>query len=112
MQSISPTDLKSIRDDITLIDVRKPKARLVSGRALSGSVWRHPFDARNWAQQFTGHQLVICCVHGHEVSQAVCGYLRDVGLDCRYVDGGMEAMIAVGFATDELAVTEADSAGI
>jgi rhodanese-related sulfurtransferase len=55
------------------------------------SRFRHPFDALNSAGAEKRHQLVICCVHGHEVSRAVCGFLRDEGIDCRYLVGGFEA---------------------
>ncbi|MEN0002032.1 MAG: rhodanese-like domain-containing protein [Pseudomonadota bacterium] len=110
MHSITPTQLAIKFHKVTILDVRKPNARAKSGHYLTGSSFRHPFDAANWAQTYRGHQLVIYCVHGHAVSQSVCGYLRDEGLDCCYVEGGLEALIDAGFETSALARAEAGDA--
>ncbi|MEO1702510.1 MAG: rhodanese-like domain-containing protein [Pseudomonadota bacterium] len=110
MSKITPTELSALLGTVTLVDVRKPKARQASGRQIEGSVFRHPFDAANWAPAVAGHQLVIYCVHGHEVSQSVCGFLRDEGIHCRYVEGGMTAMIEAGINTVAIDVTGANHA--
>lgn len=110
MSKITPPELSKLLGTITLLDVRKPKARDASGEQIAVSVFRHPFRAADWAAEFTGHQLVIYCVHGHEVSQSVCGFLRDEGINCRYVEGGMAAMIDAGFETATLEKTGANHA--
>ncbi|MEL6201707.1 MAG: sulfurtransferase [Pseudomonadota bacterium] len=107
MSKIKPSELFELLGTITLLDVRKPKARAASGEMIAGSVFQHPFLAVNWAAEFTSHQLVIYCVHGHEVSQSVCGFLRDEGINCRYAEGGMAAMIDAGFETVALETTGA-----
>ncbi len=79
-----------------LIDVRKPAARQASGQGISNATWRHPFDAANWAKDCVGQRVVVFCVHGHEVSQSVAGYLRDEGIEAMYLEGGFEAWAQAG----------------
>ncbi|MBW3096105.1 hypothetical protein [Pseudohoeflea coraliihabitans] len=79
-------------DAFMLLDVRKPLARQVSGFELAGVIWRHPFAAAHWKAEFSARRLAVFCVHGHEVSQAVAGYLRDEGVAALYVEGGFEAL--------------------
>ncbi|MEO0544038.1 MAG: rhodanese-like domain-containing protein [Pseudomonadota bacterium] len=99
MSKITPSELLRLVHTVTLVDVRKPKARDASGKQIAGSIYRHPFKAANWTAELASHQLVIYCVHGHEVSQAVCGFLRDEGVNCHYVEGGMAALVEAGFDT-------------
>ncbi|WP_422371178.1 rhodanese-like domain-containing protein [Hoeflea sp.] len=94
--SVSPLDLIAIGEAIVIIDVRKPAARSSSGLEVPGSVWRHPFDAVNWAGAFKGRRVVVYCVHGHEVSRAVRGLLEDSGIEARLIEGGFEAWRAAG----------------
>ncbi len=87
-----------------LVDVRKPEARAASGFGMPGVQWRHPFDAINWVDSLPRHRVVVFCVHGHEVSQAVAGYLRDEGVDALYLEGGFEAWKEAGGQVDTLDV--------
>lgn len=84
---------------ITLIDVRKAPARAKSGLTMPGAVWRRPFMAENWWQEFSGQKVVVFCVHGHEVGMAVAGFLNDQGIEARYLEGGFEAYRAAGGKT-------------
>lgn len=95
---ITVRQLQSTRHAFTLIDVRKPVARAQSGLFIAGSVFRHPFDAANWKDDFPDKRLVIYCVHGHEISQSVSGFLREEGIDCAYLEGGFEAARKAGMA--------------
>ena len=105
--SVSPVELASLpQGAMVLIDIRKPRARAASGLAIPGSVWRHPFDAANWAEEFSHCNVALFCVHGHEVSQAVCGYLRDMEIDAVIMEGGFEAWKQAGLPVETLA--EAD----
>lgn len=94
--SLSPVILANAPDGWVVIDVRKPAARKASGSAMPGAVWRHPFDAANWADAFRGMRVAVYCVHGHEVSQAVRGYMADIGIEAVIVEGGFEAWKAAG----------------
>jgi thiosulfate sulfurtransferase len=79
-----------------IIDVRKEPARLRSKKTIPGARRERPFDAENWWPRHVGVPVVVFCVHGHEVSKAVCGFLADQGIDARYLEGGFEAYAAAG----------------
>lgn len=97
--SILPDELARERADFTVIDVRKTRARGLSGKEVAGGVRRLPFDAQNWWREFEGRRVVVYCLHGLEVGQAVCGFLRDGGIDARYLEGGFEAWENAGLPT-------------
>jgi thiosulfate sulfurtransferase len=97
--SISIAEFLTIQPHITVIDVRKQLAFRKSGLSMAGAVRRLPFDAENWWTAFAGHRLVVFCVHGHEVSKAVAGFLADCGLDAAYLEGGFEAYRTAGGST-------------
>jgi rhodanese-related sulfurtransferase len=88
----------STSHNITIVDVRKASARGRSGLTMPGAVWRAPFLAENWWQEFDGRKVVVFCVHGHEVSKAVAGFLNDQGIDARFLEGGFEAYREAGGA--------------
>ena len=97
MSKISVTKLADSLNDVTLIDVRKPAARAASGLSIEKAAWRHPFDALRWIDQIDRHRkIVVFCVHGHEVSQAVHSFLRDDGIDASYLEGGFDAWREAG----------------
>jgi thiosulfate sulfurtransferase len=96
---ISVAEFKSSKN-LTIVDVRKAPARGRSGLTMPGAVWRAPFLAENWWQEFTGQEVVVFCVHGHEVSKAVAGFLNDQGIEARFLEGGFEAYREVGGAVE------------
>jgi rhodanese-related sulfurtransferase len=74
-----------------LIDVRRSAAYEVDDRAIASAIWCDPFSVADWNIFLPRHrQVVVYCVHGHEISQNVCAALRATGLDARYLDGGIE----------------------
>ena len=95
-RSIMPMDLADSLSSHTVIDVRKAPAFLASGMTVAGACRRLPFDAENWWSEFAGRRVVVFCVHGHEVSRAVCGFLKDKGIDATVLEGGFEAWRAAG----------------
>jgi len=105
--SVSATKLETLGDEIIILDVRKPAARSASGLAIPGARWRHPFDAANWAGEFKGMRVVVYCVHGHEVSQTVRGYLADTGIEAVLLEGGLEAWKQSGLPVEPVADTDA-----
>jgi thiosulfate sulfurtransferase len=84
--------------NLTIVDVRKAPARGLSGLTMPDAVWRAPFSADNWWQEFVGQKVVVFCVHGREVSKAVAGFLSDQRIDARYLAGGFEAYREAGGA--------------
>ena len=95
-RSIMPMGLADSLSSQTVIDVRKAAAFQVSGMTIAGAFRRLPFDAENWWSEFAGRRIVVFCVHGHEVSRAVCGFLEDKGIDAAVLEGGFEAWRAAG----------------
>jgi Fe-Mn family superoxide dismutase len=87
---------------VLLIDVRKAPARGASGLTIPLSRYCHPFDAMNWVESLDGRSVIVFCVHGHEVSKAVCGYLRDEGVDARFLAGGFEAWRKAGLPVESV----------
>ena len=95
-EAISPKTLSSSDEDRVLIDVRKRPARAAAAETIPGSVYRSPFSADQWWREFEGRAVAVFCVHGHEVSRAVCGFLGDQGIDARYLEGGFAAWKSTG----------------
>lgn len=100
--SITPGSLYESRGTYIVVDVRKVAARRNSGLQIPRSIYRHPFDAYNWAREFKGKSIVVYCAHGHEVSQAVAGFLRDEGVGVVYLEGGFGAWSELGFSTSAI----------
>ena len=86
----------SFLKDLIVVDVRKAAARGRSGLTIPSSVWRRPFAAENWWKEFVEKNIIVFCVHGHEVSMAVAGFLNDQGIEARYLEGGFEAYREAG----------------
>ena len=86
-----------------LIDLRKPPARDGSGRTVAGAEIRNPFSFDH-DDPLTGaeDELIVFCVHGHEVSQFGCALLMVHGRTVAYVEGGFEALVAAGARLKDL----------
>lgn len=91
--SITAKELADL-SGVTILDVRKRPAFDEDDAVIEGATWRDPFDVAQWGPGLAGGgsgDLVICyCVHGHEVSQGAAAALRDLGIDARYLEGGIE----------------------
>ncbi len=88
--SITPSALKeafrSGRPPL-VVDVRKTPAFLAAPDMIRGALRRDPAAVETWKHTLPkGADVVVYCVHGHEVSQGVA---RAIG--ARYLEGGIEA---------------------
>ena len=74
-----------------VIDVRRAQAFEADAIMLAGATWRDPFATDEWIK-FLPRQLdiVVYCVHGHEISKNACVALRVAGLNAHYLEGGIE----------------------
>jgi rhodanese-related sulfurtransferase len=97
-RTISPSQLSSCLHTTVVIDVRKDPARRASMLTIPSARCRSPFAAETWWPEFGGQSVVVFCVHGHEVSRAVAGFLNDNGVDAQILEGGFEAWRAAGHA--------------
>ena len=69
-----------------VIDVRKNPAFLAATDMIRGALRRDPAAVEDWRRALpSGADVVVYCVHGHEVSQGVAK-----ALGARYLEGGIE----------------------
>ena len=69
-----------------VIDVRKGPAFLAAPDMIRGALRRDPQRIGDWAKTLPkGSDVVVYCVHGHEVSQGAAK-----ALGARYLEGGIE----------------------
>ena len=88
----------------TLIDVRRHAARQSDGTEIAGAQWHDPAQWLDWKDDVAADRLtVLYCVHGHEVSQGLAAALCAMGVDARYLAGGIVAWKASGEAVGALA---------
>ncbi|MGV2866570.1 rhodanese-like domain-containing protein [Achromobacter sp. ESBL13] len=100
MQSISIPELALWRNagfPHTLIDVRRRPRRNADGVAIPDGQWLDPALWLDWKDTIASTQaVVIYCAEGHELSQGLAATLRAMGIDARYLLGGIQAWRAAG----------------
>ena len=75
-----------------VIDVRRAQAFEADNVLLAGATWRDPFSTDEWIKFLPRRRdIVVYCLHGHEISKNACAALRQAGLNARYLEGGIEA---------------------
>lgn len=80
-----------------LVDVRREQTYAAAADVIRGGRRRRPDRIAVWAQDIPEDvSVIVCCVHGHEVSQQACAALRQRGIDARYLAGGLEAWREAG----------------
>lgn len=83
-----------------LIDVRRAQAFEADSVVIASAIWRDPFAPDDWLKFLPRHRdIVVYCVHGHEISKNTCSALRSAGLTARFLEGGIEAWNNAGGAT-------------
>jgi rhodanese-related sulfurtransferase len=100
--SISPEQFVATlgsADAPLLLDVRTPTRFRESGRILPGAVRCAPEDIGRFASSAVKRRVVVYCVHGEEVGQQAAAALRSAGWDARYLQGGIEGLVASGLPT-------------
>jgi rhodanese-related sulfurtransferase len=103
ISSISPTQLQSRlgrADAPFVVDVRRKQAFDADPRMIAGATWRDPFAMDDWLKFLPRHRdIVVYCVHGHEISKNSCESVVAAGMRARFLDGGFEAWTASGGTT-------------
>ncbi|MEI6737734.1 MAG: chromate resistance protein ChrB domain-containing protein [Pseudomonadota bacterium] len=83
-----------------ILDVRRHAAFAADPCMIAGATWRDPFTISNWLKFLSqDREIVVYCVHGHEISQNVCTALRAAGLTAFFLEGGIEAWKTFGGMT-------------
>ncbi len=86
--------------DALMLDVRRAGAFDDAPTMLPGASWRDPASVRDWARRLPlDRDVIVYCVHGHEVSRAAALQLRACGVSARFLDGGIEGWHGAGRAT-------------
>lgn len=83
-----------------LIDVRRAAVFEAAPTVLPGSVWRDPARVRHWASELPpARPVLVYCVYGHEVGRATALRLRALGVNARFLSGGIDAWERAGLPT-------------
>jgi rhodanese-related sulfurtransferase len=84
--------------DTTLVfDVRREADYVASDEAIPGAMWKNPDKIDAWIGAVPRTlDVVIYCVRGGSVSNAVVDRLQAAGVKARYIEGGLEAWKAAG----------------
>ena len=114
----SPISISSLRATVgsaaapLVIDVRRVQAFDADTAMISGATWRDPFATENWIKFLPrDRNIVVYCVHGHEISKNACAAVRAAGLNAQYLEGGIEAwQAAIAPTTRKLAAFSIPSA--
>lgn len=80
-----------------LIDVRRQAAFDADTQMIAGATWRDPFAIADWVKFMPRHrEVIVYCVHGHEISKNAAAALASAGMSARYLEGGIEGWRASG----------------
>jgi rhodanese-related sulfurtransferase len=103
--SITPRQLSSLLNQASppiVVDARRNEAFQASPHMVPTSLCRDPDTVDQWIESLKrDRQIVVYCVHGHEVSQGVAAVLAAAGCDVRFLAGGIEDWVAAGLPTIE-----------
>jgi rhodanese-related sulfurtransferase len=93
--TVSPAELGKLLNtnaDIKVLDVRRRAHRVDVEHPIPGAEWRDPEQIAEWSMDLGNcAEVIVFCVHGHNVSQDARDFLRKQGLKARILDGGIEA---------------------
>lgn len=79
---------------LLVVDVPRTPAYDADDRVIVDAVRCAPDEVAEWAHKHADRRSVVTyCVHGHEVSQQAAETLRGVGIDARYLAGGIGAWV-------------------
>ncbi|AYD65090.1 sulfurtransferase [Achromobacter spanius] len=106
MQSISIPELalwRSAGFPHTLIDVRRKLRRMEDGVSIPEGQWLDPALWLDWKDTIANTQaVVVYCAEGHELSQGLAATLQAMGIDARYLIGGIQAWRAAGQCVESI----------
>ena len=94
-RTIAPVELKKLLgtgNPVTLIDVRRKQDYDGDPEMIPGAVWRDPGQVDHWSADIDqNREVIIYCVRGGSVSNAVLDHLHSKNLKARYIEGGITA---------------------
>ncbi|MEC4723790.1 rhodanese family chromate resistance protein ChrE [Noviherbaspirillum sp. CPCC 100848] len=79
------------KSPVHIVDVRRKPVFDASSSVIAGAVWRNPEEVNTWQSTLDEQrEVVVYCVHGHQVSQGCADALVQAGFKARYLEGGFE----------------------
>ena len=100
MSHITPAELalwQAQGFEFELLDVRRADVRSHHGADIAGSRWHDPAAWLDWKDSIAAdHPVVLYCAKGHEIGQGLTATLRVLGVDARYLVGGMQGWLEEG----------------
>jgi rhodanese-related sulfurtransferase len=80
-----------------VMDVRRGAGFDADEWLIAGAVRRRPDAIEQWQREIPRErEVVVYCAHGHEVSQGAAATLREVGVEARYLAGGIAGWAEIG----------------
>jgi rhodanese-related sulfurtransferase len=80
-----------------IVDVRRRSVFDEAATVLPVARWR-PHLASDWAQELpSDSDVIVYCIHGHNVSQLVAAELRSNGIAASFLAGGIVAWTQLGY---------------
>jgi len=80
--------------DFELLDVRRAGVVAEHGAQIAGAHWHDPAAWLDWKDSIgTTRPAVLYCAKGHEIGQGLAAALRVLGVDARYLVGGMQGWL-------------------
>ena len=92
--AVTPKELELLLqagEGILVLDVRKIKDRVEVSHPVPTAEWRNPEQVAEWCTVMdAAKEIIVFCVHGHQVSQSTRDALRARGFRSRIVEGGID----------------------
>ena len=97
-RTIRPEDFAALAQNALVLDVRRKEVYDASNEIIAGAIWKDPAQVEHWIEEMPHEQsIIVCCVHGHQISNGVLDRLHAEGFaKARLMDGGIEALKAMG----------------
>ncbi len=83
-----------------LFDTCRGKAFAAADRVIAGAKWRSQRAVDDWIAEIPANaDVVVNCLHGHQMSQSTTAQLREKDVNARALEGGTDAYIEAGGVT-------------
>lgn len=81
----------AVAGQLLVLDVRRSADRDKAPATIGGAQWKDPASVNDWVQDIPKDSpVVVYCVRGGPVSQAVQKDLAAAGCNVRFLEGGLE----------------------
>ena len=94
-RTIDPKELMSAigkGEDVVVIDVRRKDDYSADPQMIPNASWKDPNLVAQWSDELPkDKKVIVYCVRGGSVSNAVLDQLLASGINARFIEGGMTA---------------------